>query len=403
MVFNLRALFLACAAAVAQASVRGGANGAALAARSGERDELAAGPPKQCKEGTDLLGAATHSFRAWEAAAGSAGRKVAKCVLFTKEQLQKHLETAATSGANALSADGDVKKDMLSVAFVAKTAFPAGTKVSLFGDLHGALSSFLAELKSLIAAKAMNDKLEVQDGHALVFCGDLLDRGPYSIEVFALALLLRTINPGSVFVGRGNHEENRLWKIDGLEDELSRKYGVVNVPQLIPKIEDVCNTLYVALFFSVENDPAPVKWALAAHGGFEPSGSVKEFLSKPLSTPTKTIYAAFGATDGPAPFLRKTWRETYFFGQKSFADKSMYDNIIGKYYWSEQKDDALLYMWSDIDTEERISFWNDLTCTISSRCVLSKRLIMLWMSQNNVITMFRGHQHNGVAFTNINK
>ena len=204
MVFNLRALFLACAAAVAQASVRGGANGAALAARSGERDELAAGPLKQCKEGTDLLGAATHSFRAWEAAAGSAGRKVAKCVLFTKEQLQKHLETAATSGANALSADGDVKKDMLSVAFVAKTAFPAGTKVSLFGDLHGALSSFLAELKSLIAAKAMNDKLEVQDGHALVFCGDLLDRGPYSIEVFALALLLRTINPGSVFVGRGN-------------------------------------------------------------------------------------------------------------------------------------------------------------------------------------------------------
>jgi hypothetical protein len=204
LVFNLRALFLACAAAVAQASLRGGANGAALAARSGERDELAPKLLKQCKEGTDLLGAMP-SFRAWEAAAGSAGRKEAKCVLFTQEQLQKHLLAAATSGESALSAEDAVKKDMLSVAFAAKTAFPAGTKVSLFGDLHGALSSFLAELKSLIAAKAMNDKLEVQDGHALVFCGDLLDRGPYSIEVFALALLLRTINPGKVFVGRGNH------------------------------------------------------------------------------------------------------------------------------------------------------------------------------------------------------
>jgi hypothetical protein len=81
----------------------------------------------------------------------------------------------------------------------------------------------------------------------------------------------------------------------------------------------------------------------------------------------------------------------------------MRDNIDGKYKWSEHKDDPLLYMWADIDIESRISFWNDLTCAISTRCVLSKRLIMLWMTQNNVVTMFRGHQHNGVAFTNINK
>lgn len=71
--------------------------------------------------------------------------------------------------------------------------------------------------------------------------------------------------------------------------------------------------------------------------------------------------------------------------------------------WNKHAGDTLLYIWADIDIEERVTFWNDLTCYITSRCLLSKRLIMLWMTQNDVITMFRGHQHSGVAFSSINQ
>jgi hypothetical protein len=279
---------------------------------------------------------------------------------------------------------------------------------------HHALLLFLAELQHLIDTKAMNDKLEVLPGHALVFCGDLLDRGPFSIEVFALVLLLRKINSDSVFVGRGNHETSSMWENYGLEKELKLKYGEQGLKlkygtgkatiNALNAISVACSTLHVALFLSVEGDTDAAKWALAVHGGFEPSGSVKAFLAKALpkdekSKKTKTIYAAFGAPDGPTTFARRTWHKKYFSTEKSRLSD---DDLTGVYNWKTYKKDTLMYLWADIDMEDKLAFWNELTCLIG-RCLLSKRLIMLWMTQNNVVTMFRGHQHNGVAFTNINK
>jgi hypothetical protein len=300
-----------------------------------------------------------------------------------------------------------------STPFVAKTTFPEKTQVALFGDLHGALSPFLIELKQLIASGAMSDDLVVKPEHALVFCGDILDRGHFAVEVFALVLLLRKLNPGRVFVGRGNHEQDtELWFGYGFVDNLNRKFkaGISNEvtkSDIILSIHRVCSTLHVALFFSVEGGVASTKkWVLATHGGFEPSGSVKEFLGTALpKDPQKTtvVYAAFGAKGGPTNFQRKTWHKEYVSSDISIFRRCTPSDFPNVYRLDEDDNSPcsnLMYMWADMGLDDK-AFWDGDVCDNEGRCILSAQLVTLWMTQNNVVTMFRGHQHSGEVLANV--
>lgn len=69
----------------------------------------------------------------------------------------------------------------------------------VIGDVHGCLH----ELQDLLRA------LQPRQGDRLIFVGDLVDKGPYSLETLRYVRSLTHLFPGSVVVS-GNHEEKAL-------------------------------------------------------------------------------------------------------------------------------------------------------------------------------------------------
>lgn len=85
---------------------------------------------------------------------------------------------------------------------------PGGARTFVVGDVHGQadkLHRLLARLRA-----------QAQSGDALVFLGDLIDRGPDSRGVIDLVLAQQCgAWPGPVTALKGNHEEMLLYGLDG--------------------------------------------------------------------------------------------------------------------------------------------------------------------------------------------
>jgi len=111
-------------------------------------------------------------------------------------------------------------------AYVQKKVIPSGSTVFFIGDFHGSLHSLLRILWHFVAAGYIDDTLKIiKDNCYIVFNGDLVDRGRYSIEVLDTVLQLKLKNWDTVFLLRGNHEEFVTSKKYGFIDELNAKYG----------------------------------------------------------------------------------------------------------------------------------------------------------------------------------
>jgi len=81
-------------------------------------------------------------------------------------------------------------------------------KIFAIGDIHGCFK----KLRHLL------EKPDIDFAHdTLVFMGDYVDRGPYSFEVVAYLLELKTRCPNTVFL-KGNHEEMLLNYLAGIDE-----------------------------------------------------------------------------------------------------------------------------------------------------------------------------------------
>jgi hypothetical protein len=104
---------------------------------------------------------------------------------------------------------------------------PAGTKVTVVGDLHGGYDDLL-KVFELGGWPAENN--------TYVFNGDFVDRGDRGAEVLALLLALKVCLPEHVHLNRGNHEDSSIGRAYGFFDEIMTKYGS---PQLYARIGQV--------------------------------------------------------------------------------------------------------------------------------------------------------------------
>ncbi|MFH0898089.1 MAG: metallophosphoesterase [bacterium] len=91
--------------------------------------------------------------------------------------------------------------------FVEKHIFPSGAKIAVLGDIHGDIDFFASVVDHLHHHGILDDEYHiVQDDFYIVFAGDYVNRGQFSVEVMMLLFHLHTQNIGKVFVLRGNHE-----------------------------------------------------------------------------------------------------------------------------------------------------------------------------------------------------
>ncbi|HEX5905133.1 MAG TPA: metallophosphoesterase family protein [Candidatus Nitrosocosmicus sp.] len=90
------------------------------------------------------------------------------------------------------------------------------------GDIHGDIVS----LQKILNEFYWEDFLNTEE-NILIFLGDYVDRGQYSIEVLLCLCKLKNLFPNNVFLLRGNHEAYHHFPFSSfsLLDELRTKFG----------------------------------------------------------------------------------------------------------------------------------------------------------------------------------
>ena len=93
---------------------------------------------------------------------------------------------------------------------------PEGTTIDVVGDTHGQFYDFV-HLLSLTGKPSPT--------HAVLFNGDFVDRGSWSVEIALTIFAYKWLYPGTTLVNRGNHETNDMNKVYGFEGECKAKFG----------------------------------------------------------------------------------------------------------------------------------------------------------------------------------
>jgi diadenosine tetraphosphatase ApaH/serine/threonine PP2A family protein phosphatase len=122
----------------------------------------------------------------------------------------------------------------------------------LIGDVHGNLDDLITIERSLWKRYPLS-------GPNMVFLGDMVDRGKWSVECATYLLCLATIAPTKITLLRGNHEVRSLQCHYSYRVECIQKYG----SDLGPKLWELTNRLFDLLPLCAVVDGA----VFCAHGG----------------------------------------------------------------------------------------------------------------------------------------
>ena len=151
---------------------------------------------------------------------------------------------------------------------IIKKIIPNESNVIFMGDYHSSLHSLLDCILNLKSnGYFKNDSWELKDNNFIVFTGDLVDRGPYGIECLCLLYLLFIINNTNdykIIILNGNHEEDYLYMIYGLGEELN--FQIKN-QEIKNRFKFLIDRLPVALFLKYNNPDS--QWFQFCHGGID--------------------------------------------------------------------------------------------------------------------------------------
>ncbi len=167
------------------------------------------------------------------------------------------------------------------VSHVQRVDVSPGSKICFIGDVHGSMCSLAKNLSELVNNHFLGDDWVLPESHYICFLGDLVDRGEFSVETWCLVMHLFTMNPGQVFLVRGNHEEYESWS--GQRDvphcmsaEIEAKFPV-SYKQVKKWFSKFCQTLPDALILTsgemqkIQDAALIPARVLCCHGGIEPS------------------------------------------------------------------------------------------------------------------------------------
>lgn len=99
-----------------------------------------------------------------------------------------------------------------------RVSVPAGSKITVVGDIHGQLFDFAHMLESVSGKPS--------PANPMLFNGDFVDRGVWSVEVLLTLFAFKLQHPASVHFNRGNHESEMTNYQYGFANEVKVKYEI---------------------------------------------------------------------------------------------------------------------------------------------------------------------------------
>lgn len=174
-----------------------------------------------------------------------------------------------------------LKNNNINDSILLKINLNKSDKIILIGDIHGSFHTFFRILCRLHRYDILNlEDFTLTDGYKIIFLGDILDRGSYSLDVIYLIFKLINVNNKTQFnviYNRGNHETFDIFDRDGSNMEFKKKFGYNFESNQVNKVftyeEDydifinkylrILNILPSALILSIDN-----KNIWCCHGGF---------------------------------------------------------------------------------------------------------------------------------------
>mmetsp|Transcript_84448 Transcript_84448/g.149412 ORF Transcript_84448/g.149412 Transcript_84448/m.149412 type:complete len:421 (+) Transcript_84448:53-1315(+) len=97
-----------------------------------------------------------------------------------------------------------------------RVAVPEGSKITVVGDLHGQYFDFVHMIQQVSGKPSPQNPI--------LFNGDFVDRGPWSVEVLMCLYAFKLQHPQAVHFNRGNHESEMTNYQYGFANEVQVKY-----------------------------------------------------------------------------------------------------------------------------------------------------------------------------------
>jgi hypothetical protein len=154
-----------------------------------------------------------------------------------------------------------------------------GDMLYIHADLHGDVITLIGILDHLAEIGILNPDYTTKDGKKVCLLGDYTNRGVNDIETLSLVFLWKLLNPGSVFLQRGNHEYSH------------QQITYSNDFEFFERNRDLFTACFRAL--PVCSAFQGERGALyAAHAGFAPTVNLGRcYMRKPI--PKKPVVAPF--------------------------------------------------------------------------------------------------------------
>jgi hypothetical protein len=176
---------------------------------------------------------------------------------------------------------------------ILKYILPKNANIISFGDFHSDIHSLQIALLDLQEMGVFNNEWVLTDTYYLVLMGDLVDRGPYGVEIMYLIYNLFIINNTEeykVIILNGNHEEQNTYGTGwGQSDYGFGKEIAGQLPTQSVNLENLMKKLPLGLF--IKSRSAPL-WYQFCHGGISAAhegNEIKDFLDPANDNSIHTI------------------------------------------------------------------------------------------------------------------
>lgn len=164
-------------------------------------------------------------------------------------------------------------KSVTKTSYIANIKLDKSEKLVVIGDIHGSVHTFIRHIFRFSMLGIINLKtLEVKQGYKILFLGDVVDRGLFSMEILSIIFYMMYINNKNiespiVIYNRGNHEHIDINSRDGMLYEFSNRCPNTNLYYVINELYTYFASAHI---LQVSINKKQYRYWLC-HGGFTPN------------------------------------------------------------------------------------------------------------------------------------